>query len=90
MGYTTALDLAQSLDLETAVTVHLRSNCYPPVPLAMVQPALEAIEACSAEDPYSLVPLPDGVSFRDGRTEVEASQIVTSLRLEAFVTRDND
>ena len=47
MGYNTALDFAENLDitLEQAIGYHLQGNHYPPVPLSMVQPCIDAIDA---------------------------------------------
>ena len=50
MGLSTALDLAENLDLESAIGYHLQGNHYPPVPLSMVQPCIEAIDAYYDED----------------------------------------
>ncbi len=45
MGSVTALGIQDSvLDLETQLAYHLQGNHYPPVPLSMVQPCIDAIE----------------------------------------------
>ena len=49
MGYNTALDFAD-LDLEQGIAYHLQGNHYPPVPLSMVQPCIDAIDAFYDED----------------------------------------
>ena len=49
MGYNTALDFAD-LDLEQGIAMHLQGNHYPPVPLSMVQPCIDAIDAYYDED----------------------------------------
>jgi hypothetical protein len=86
MGYATAADLAAShVPLDAAVQAHLVSNCYPPVPTFMVAPAVEAIEAYADHDWDRDVELPEGVAFRDGRTVIEARDVVEALRLDAFV-----
>jgi hypothetical protein len=43
MGYNTAVSLSEELDLEVALGYHLQGNHYPPVPLSMVEPCIEAI-----------------------------------------------
>ena len=48
MGYTTALDLSE-LELEQGIAYHLQGNHYPPVPLSMVQPCIDAIDAIQQE-----------------------------------------
>ena len=64
MGYTTALDLSNELDLEVALGYHLQGNHYPPVPLSMVQPCIEAIDAYYDEDYNKLIEMPQGVSYK--------------------------
>ncbi len=47
MGSNLAYDLASDelgLDLERAIGIHLQSNHYPPVPLSMVEPCIDAID----------------------------------------------
>ena len=63
MGNNFSADLAQmDLDLEHAVTIQLRSNHYPPVPLSMVEPCVQAIEAYNDGDVDKLIKLPfDGI-----------------------------
>jgi hypothetical protein len=63
MGYNTALDLTE-LDLEVALGYHLQGNHYPPVPLSMVQPCIEAIDAYYDEDYNKLIEMPEGVSYK--------------------------
>jgi len=38
---TTLGDLGIALDIEQQIGIHLQSNCYPPVPLFMVQTCKE-------------------------------------------------
>ena len=38
-------DLFPTLDLESAIAMHLQDNHYPPVPVSMVQPCIDAIDA---------------------------------------------
>ena len=49
MGYNTAVDLSENLDLETSLRMHLRGNHYPPVPVEMVPICIEAIELAKEE-----------------------------------------
>ena len=64
-------DLFPELDLESAIGYHLQGNHYPPVPLSMVQPCIDAIDAYNAEDYYRKVQLPEGVSWK-GMTKAPA------------------
>ena len=84
MGLNTALDLAENLDLEMAIGYHLQGNHYPPVPLSMVQPCIDAIDAYYDEDYDRLIDMPEGVSYR-GRDKAPASAIIEQHHLEAWL-----
>jgi hypothetical protein len=84
MGYNTALDLAESFDLDQAILLHLRNNHYPPVPASMVEPCIDAIDAYYEEDYDKLIKLPEGVSWR-GQTSSPASAIIEAHHLEAWL-----
>ena len=84
MGYNTALDLSTEFDLEMAISIHLRSNHYPPVPLIMVQPCIEAIDAIHAGDGDTLIDMPEGVSYK-GQTHAPAWAIVEQHHLDAWL-----
>lgn len=85
MGYSSARDMAEQADERSAVIWHLRSNLFPPAPMVMVEPALQAIH-----NPTGDIVLPDGVTFRDGRTKLPARQVIESLHLQAFVDALDD
>jgi hypothetical protein len=94
MGTTGTLGMAEAVNdglatLTQAITWQLRSNHYPPVPMAMVPVAVAAVEALN-EDDDRLIDMPEGVEFRDGRTAVEASVIAESFHLYGFVNDDLD
>ena len=84
MGYNTAVDLAEELDLEVALGYHLQGNHYPPVPLSMVQPCIDAIDAYHDEDYQRHIDLPEGVYWR-GETYAPASAIVDAHHLDAWL-----
>ena len=86
MGYNTALDLSEELelDLEMAISIHLRSNHYPPVPLSMVQPCIDAIDAYYDEDYDKLIEMPEGVSYK-GDTHAPAWAIIEQHHLDAWL-----
>jgi hypothetical protein len=84
MGLNTAVDLAENLDLEMAIGYHLQGNHYPPVPLSMVQPCIDAIDAYYDEDYDRLIDMPQGVSYR-GRDKAPASAIIEQHHLEAWL-----
>ena len=89
MGYATAVGLTDTeLTLSDQIAIHFRSNCYPPIPLVMLGPAVEAVQAYWDDAMDDLIPLPEGVEFRDGRTSVPAYQVIESLRLDAWCVDD--
>jgi len=68
MGSNFATDLAEAplgLTMEDAIGIHLQSNHYPPVPLSMVTPCIEAIDAYWEDDLSRAIELPEGVFWRD-------------------------
>lgn len=89
MGYSQASALNESvqegaMSLHNAVVTHLTTNCYPPIPAFMAEPALLAIEAVQAEEADRDIQLPAGVEWRGKRT-APALAIINDMRLEAFV-----
>ena len=51
MGLNTTMEInLMDLTLEDKVGMHLRGNLYPPVPLSMVHPCVDAINAYWNED----------------------------------------
>ncbi len=87
MGSNLAYDLASDelgLDLETAIGYHLQGNHYPPVPLSMVEPCIDAIDAYYDEDYNRKIALPEGV-FWKGMTKAPACAIVEAHHLEAWL-----
>lgn len=84
MGNNLSADLAtMDISRENSIAIQLRSNHYPPVPLSMVQPCIEAIDAVNDEDYNRLIPLPEGVSWR-GQDSAPASAIVEGHHLEQW------
>lgn len=88
MGYSTALDLSNELDLEVAIGYHLQGNHYPPVPLSMVEPCIEAIDAFYDEDYNREIALPEGISWR-GQVTAPASAIVDAHHLNAWLPEED-
>jgi hypothetical protein len=84
MGSNTALDLASEFDLEQGIAYHLQGNHYPPVPLSMVQPCIEAIDAYYEEDFDRAIEMPEGVSYK-GNTHAPAWAIVEQHHLDAWL-----
>jgi hypothetical protein len=85
MGSVTVIGLADSvLDLETQIAYHLQGNHYPPVPLSMVQPCIDAIDAMYAEESDTPIALPEGITYK-GRTTAPAWAIVEQHHLSWFI-----
>jgi len=80
-------DLFPELDLETAIGYHLQGNHYPPVPLSMVHPCVEAIDAYYEEDYNRLIELPFPITWR-GETHAPASAIVENHHLDAWLPQE--
>ena len=72
------------VDLETAVTCHLQSNHFPPVPTFMVPVALEAIEYANLEEWDTRIELPEETLWR-GSSSAPVHAIVESFHLGAFL-----
>ncbi len=86
MGFNTATDLAENIDitLEQAIGYHLQGNHYPPVPLTMVQPCIDAIDAYYEEDYQRNIELPEGVFWR-GNSSCPAPAIVAAHHLSPWL-----
>ena len=88
MGSLQAQEMSQFLALEPAITWHLRSNHYPPVPFSMVPVCVAAIDAVNEDDWDRDVELPEGVSWR-GQTTAPAYAIVEAHHLDAWINQDD-
>jgi hypothetical protein len=92
MGNNLATELADGtlgLDMESAIGMHLRGNHYPPVPLSMVQPCIDAIDAYWEEDQDRLIEMPAGVSYK-GNTHAPAWAIIEQHHLDAWCTESDE
>jgi len=95
MGNNTSSELASlseygiNLSLEQQIAIQLTSNHYPPIPTSMVQPCIEAIDACNADETHLEIELPDGVFYK-GQTTAPAWAIVSQHHLDAWLDYDGD
>lgn len=79
----------KEITLEQAIGWHLQGNHFPPVPLSMVTPCIEAIDAFWEDDLDKLIGLPDGVGYK-GLTVAPARAIIISHHLDAWCVEDEE
>jgi hypothetical protein len=91
MGSNFATDLAENIDitLEQAIGYHLQGNHYPPVPLIMVQPCIDAIDAYYEDDYNRFIAMPDGVFYK-GMSHAPAWAIIEQHHLSAWLPENED
>ena len=89
MGSNFATELATGvlgpISIEDQIAMHLRNNHYPPVPLSMVKPCIEAIDAYWEDDLNHEIALPEGGSWR-GQSTAPAWAIIEGHHLDAWVS----
>jgi hypothetical protein len=91
MGSNFAQDLAENIDisLEQAIGYHLQGNHYPPVPLSMVQPCIEALDAAREMDAMRYIAMPEGVFYK-GMSHAPAWAIIEQHHLDAWLPQDEN
>ena len=89
MGSLQAAEMAEMLEIESALAWHLRANHYPPVPVSMVKPCLDAIEAALEGDWLRMIEMPEGVSYR-GSNFAPADAIIQQHHLETWLELDEE
>jgi hypothetical protein len=73
------------IDLEGQIAMHLRANHYPPVPLSMVQPCIEAIDAYWDNEIDKKIQLPEGITWKNQNT-APAYALIDAHHLDPWVT----
>ena len=91
MGSTFANDLSsmKDLSLDNAISIHLQSNHYPPVPLSMVPVCIEAIDAYWEDSHDRKIDLPEGILWT-GETYAPAWAIIEQHHLDAWCTESDE
>ena len=90
MGSVTALGIQDSvLDLETQLAYHLQGNHYPPVPLSMVQPCIDAIDAYYDNDAMRFIAMPEGVFYK-GMSHAPAWAVIEQHHLDFWLPQDDE
>ena len=85
-NFASDLALADNLDIESQIAIHLSAHHYPPVPATMVQPCIEAIDAVNDAGLWDLeIPLPEGVFYKDNLTTAPAHAIIDQHHLNAWI-----
>lgn len=74
----------REIALDTALTWHLQSNHYPPVPVSMVPVCKRAIENANRGQWEARVRLPQGVRFQ-GQKLAPVHEVVRQHHLESFL-----
>ena len=84
MGSLQAREIANTeISLEQQITWHLQGNHFPPVPVSMVTPCIEAIDAFWEDDLDKEIDLPEGVTYR-GQQTAPAREIIINHHLDAW------
>lgn len=83
MGAVSAKAMAEmdTVNLRTALSWHLTSNHYPPVPTTMISACIEALDNANEGSWEKLVGLPEGV-------EAPTHAIIEQHHLESFLDDD--
>jgi hypothetical protein len=90
MGSNLAHDLVENvIDIRQSIGYHLRGNHYPPVPLTMVEPCIEAIYAVDDGDTHKSIQLPKGI-FWKGYPTAPAYAIVEAHHLEPWLNNEEE
>ena len=93
MGSLQAMEMAEMLEIESAIAWHLQSNHYPPVPASMVPACIEAINSVNSGNTYDgwhkVIQLPEGVRYL-GSTSAPAWAIIDQHHLDPWVELDEE
>ena len=93
-NFAEALSTVEGLDIEGAIIMHLQSNHYPPIPVEMVTPCIQAINCYNdreSMDTEISLPEIDGfqISYK-GRTTAPAWAIIQQHHLDAWLIEDDE
>lgn len=76
----TATELARSnRPLREQIAQHFLTHHYPPVPMALLQTAVDAITSVNKGHPNAEIALPEGMSIRSRPGELPTAQIITQV-----------
>jgi hypothetical protein len=85
MGALQAREFASNTEItiEQQLTWHLPGNHFPPVPVSMVQPCIEAIDCYWSDELDREIDLPEGVLYRGNKT-APAREIIINHHLDPW------
>jgi len=89
MGSLQAQEMATLADQRQGLAWHLQGNHYPPVPLSMIEPCIDAIAAVNDGESERLIDLPGEITWR-GEKKAPALAIVTAHHLHAWIDIDEE
>ena len=89
MGSLQAVEMAEMLNIDDALAWHLRSNHYPPVPVSMIEPCKQAIQAGLEGEWLRMIEMPEGVSYR-GSNFAPANAIIEQHHLDPWLELDEE
>lgn len=90
MGNNFAEDLANSnIELSKSIAIHLQGNHYPPVPLGMISPCINAINACNEGDWERTIDLEGAAKWR-GQDSAPAHAIVEGHHLHNWIKQGEE
>lgn len=91
MGRASLDGMLEMASQDVALEWHLLSNHYPPLPLSLVEPCKQAIEAGLEEDWQRQIPLPDGMlDGRTGKPYMTAGRLIEAAHLDSFLDVDDE
>ena len=91
MGSNLIRDLIDMDDLTRIqqIEIHLTGNFYPPVPVSMAQPCIEAIDAYWDGEYDKFITMPDGVFYK-GMSHAPARAIIEQHRLQPWTSEESN
>lgn len=70
-----------------ALCWHMTSNHYPPYPTELIDVAQQAIEMYNSGLQDELIPLPEGITYKD-HSLITVEEAIEEFHLEGFLTTD--
>jgi hypothetical protein len=89
MGHLQANDMQNFVEFDTRLRWHLQSNHYPPVPDAMYEPCVAAIDAANEDDYDRTIDLTGIAQYRGGNT-APAWAIIEAHHLDTFIASEEN